>query len=85
MIILSLVDHGSELARYRTINLYDLLEDYFVDSEDAGSTLVTNKNTAKEHWRKRKTTNILARVKKELKRSNQVIGSFFNKGTLLRL
>jgi len=26
MIILSLVDHESELARYRTINLYDLLE-----------------------------------------------------------
>jgi transposase-like protein len=46
---------------------------------------MTNKNTAKEHWRKRKTTNILARVNKELKRSNQVIGSFFNKGALLRL
>lgn len=54
MIILSLVDHGSELARYRTINLYDLLEDYFVDSEDAGSTLVTNKIQQKSIGEKEK-------------------------------
>lgn len=39
----------------------------------------------KEHWRKIRTTNILERVNKELKRRSKVIGAFPNEEALLRL
>jgi putative transposase len=39
----------------------------------------------KEHWRKIRTTNILERVNKELKRRSKVIGAFPNEESLLRL
>jgi transposase-like protein len=39
----------------------------------------------KEHWRKIRTTNILERINKELKRRSKVIGAFPNEEALLRL
>ncbi|MCD6254254.1 MAG: transposase [Thermotogae bacterium] len=38
-----------------------------------------------EHWRRIKTTNILERVNKELKRCSGVVGAFPNEKSLMRL
>ena len=39
----------------------------------------------KEHWRRIRTTNILERVNKELKRRSKVVGAFPNAESLMRL
>ena len=38
-----------------------------------------------KHWRRIKTTNILERVNKELKRCSGVVGAFPNERSLIRL
>jgi len=38
-----------------------------------------------KHWRKIKTTNILGKVNKELKRRSRVVGAFPNERSLIRL
>jgi len=37
------------------------------------------------HWKRIKTTNILERVNKELKRRSRVVGAFPNERSLMRL
>ncbi len=37
------------------------------------------------HWRRIKTTNILERINKEIKRRSRVVGAFPNEGSLIRL
>ncbi len=39
----------------------------------------------KKHWRRIKTTNILERVNKELKRQSRVVGAFSSERSLIRL
>ncbi|ONN27381.1 hypothetical protein XJ44_04120 [Thermosipho affectus] len=39
----------------------------------------------KRYWRRIKTTNMLERINKELKRQTKVVGAFPNEGSLLRL
>ncbi len=39
----------------------------------------------KQHWKRLKTTNVMERVNKELKRRTKVVGAFPNEESLLRL
>ncbi|MBN1133782.1 MAG: transposase, partial [Methanosarcinaceae archaeon] len=39
----------------------------------------------KEHWKRIRTTNIMERINKELKRRSKVVGAFPNEESLLRL
>ncbi|WP_292492796.1 transposase [Methanoculleus sp. 10] len=39
----------------------------------------------KQHWKRLKTTNLMERVNKELKRRTGVVGAFPNEESLLRL
>lgn len=47
--------------------------------------LMNYRTLPKEHWRKIRTTNILERVNKELKRRSKVAGAFPNAESLMRL
>jgi transposase-like protein len=47
--------------------------------------LLNYKNFPQDHWRRSRTTNLLERVNKELKRRSRSIGAFPNDPSLLRI